>query len=72
MLQGGQVRDRRGHPGWRIAHRRRSRSDRGFNGGTEGAEQLETALREATKPANPVRIEDVRVDDHDAVFVRGI
>ncbi|WP_319354860.1 type 1 glutamine amidotransferase domain-containing protein [Streptomyces ipomoeae] len=33
-----------------------------FNGGPEGAERMKTAPREATEPANPMRIEDVRVD----------
>lgn len=42
-----------------------------FNGGEEGAERMKTALREATELANPMRIEDVRIDDYDAVFVPG-
>ncbi|MFI9208355.1 type 1 glutamine amidotransferase domain-containing protein [Streptomyces sp. NPDC053253] len=42
-----------------------------FNGGPEGAEAMKTALREATELANPMRIEDVRIDDYEAVFVPG-
>jgi putative intracellular protease/amidase len=42
-----------------------------FNGGPEGAEATKTALREATELANPLRIEDVRIEDYDAVFVPG-
>lgn len=42
-----------------------------FNGGEEGAERMKTALREATELANPMRIEDVDIDDYDAVFVPG-
>ncbi|MFI7501816.1 type 1 glutamine amidotransferase domain-containing protein [Streptomyces sp. NPDC049687] len=42
-----------------------------FNGGEEGAERMRTALKEATELANPVRIEDVNIDDYDAVFVPG-
>jgi putative intracellular protease/amidase len=42
-----------------------------FNGGEEGAERMRAALREATELASPMRIEDVRVDDYDAVFVPG-
>jgi putative intracellular protease/amidase len=42
-----------------------------FNGGEEGAERMKAALREATELANPIRIEDVRIDDYDAVFVPG-
>ncbi|MGW1747636.1 type 1 glutamine amidotransferase domain-containing protein [Streptomyces sp. NPDC002092] len=42
-----------------------------FNGGEEGAERMRTALREATELANPMRIEDVRTADYDAVFVPG-
>lgn len=42
-----------------------------FNGGEEGAERMRTALREATELANPIRIEDVRIADYDAVFVPG-
>lgn len=42
-----------------------------FNGGPEGAERMKTALRDATELAHPMRIEDVRIDDYDAVFVPG-
>lgn len=42
-----------------------------FNGGEEGAEWMKAALRKATELANPLRIEDVHVDDYDAVFVPG-
>ncbi|WP_371666885.1 type 1 glutamine amidotransferase domain-containing protein [Streptomyces sp. NBC_00289] len=42
-----------------------------FNGGEEGAERMRTTLREATELAQPLRIEDVRVDDYDAVFYPG-
>ncbi|MFJ4246227.1 type 1 glutamine amidotransferase domain-containing protein [Streptomyces iakyrus] len=42
-----------------------------FNGGEEGAERMRTALREATELARPMRIEDVNIDDHDAVFYPG-
>jgi putative intracellular protease/amidase len=42
-----------------------------FNGGPEGAEQMKGALAAATEPAQPMRIEDVRVDDYDAVFYPG-
>lgn len=42
-----------------------------FNGGPEGAEAMKTSLREATELANPLRIEDVRIEDYDAVFVPG-
>ncbi|MFF7378342.1 type 1 glutamine amidotransferase domain-containing protein [Streptomyces massasporeus] len=42
-----------------------------FNGGEEGAQRMRTALREATELAHPVRIEDVDIDDCDAVFYPG-
>ncbi|MCX4461679.1 type 1 glutamine amidotransferase domain-containing protein (plasmid) [Streptomyces sp. NBC_01340] len=42
-----------------------------FNGGEEGAERMRTALREATELAQPLCIEDVRVDDYAAVFYPG-
>ncbi|MFL5993027.1 MAG: type 1 glutamine amidotransferase domain-containing protein [Streptomyces sp.] len=42
-----------------------------FNGGEEGAERMRTALREATELAQPLRIEDVRIDDYAAVFYPG-
>ncbi|MFD4598171.1 type 1 glutamine amidotransferase domain-containing protein [Streptomyces sp. NPDC058464] len=42
-----------------------------FNGGEEGAERMRTALKEATELADPMRIEDVDVDDYAAVFVPG-
>ncbi|HST82451.1 MAG TPA: type 1 glutamine amidotransferase domain-containing protein [Kineosporiaceae bacterium] len=42
-----------------------------FNGGSEGAERMRTALREATELAHPMRIEDVLIEDYDAVFYPG-
>lgn len=42
-----------------------------FNGGPEGAERMKAALAAATELANPMRIEDVRIDDYDAVFYPG-
>ncbi|WP_063045192.1 type 1 glutamine amidotransferase domain-containing protein [Nocardia pseudovaccinii] len=42
-----------------------------FNGGPDGAERTKTALREATELANPLRIEDVHIEDYTAVFVPG-
>ncbi len=42
-----------------------------FNGGPEGAERMKAALRDATELAHPMRIEDVRIDDYDAVFYPG-
>ncbi|MFE1922357.1 type 1 glutamine amidotransferase domain-containing protein [Streptomyces asoensis] len=42
-----------------------------FNGGEEGAERMRTAVREATELANPMRIEEVDIDDHVAVFYPG-
>jgi putative intracellular protease/amidase len=42
-----------------------------FNGGEQGAERMRTALREATELAQPMRIEDVRIDDYEAVFYPG-
>ncbi len=42
-----------------------------FNGGEEGARRMRTALDEATELANPMRIEDVNIDDYDAVFYPG-
>ncbi|MFM9607173.1 type 1 glutamine amidotransferase domain-containing protein [Streptomyces niveiscabiei] len=42
-----------------------------FNGGEEGAERMRTAVREATELANPMRIEDVDIDDYAAVFYPG-
>jgi putative intracellular protease/amidase len=42
-----------------------------FNGGPEGAERMKALLRDATELARPMRIEDVRVEDYDAVFVPG-
>jgi putative intracellular protease/amidase len=42
-----------------------------FNGGPEGAEKMRIALREATELASPMRIEDGKIDDFDAVFVPG-
>lgn len=42
-----------------------------FNGGPEGAERMKAALRDATELAHPMPIEDVRIDDYDAVFYPG-
>ncbi|MEV7734651.1 type 1 glutamine amidotransferase domain-containing protein [Streptomyces sp. NPDC088921] len=42
-----------------------------FNGGEEGAARMRTALREATELAQPLRIEDVHIDDYAAVFYPG-
>ncbi|WP_328847404.1 type 1 glutamine amidotransferase domain-containing protein [Streptomyces sp. NBC_00258] len=42
-----------------------------FNGGEEGAQRMQTALREATELAHPMRIEDVNIDDYAAVFYPG-
>ncbi|GGQ66611.1 type 1 glutamine amidotransferase domain-containing protein [Streptomyces asoensis] len=42
-----------------------------FNGGEEGAERMRTAVRKATELANPMRIEEVDIDDHVAVFYPG-
>ncbi|MET7280110.1 type 1 glutamine amidotransferase domain-containing protein [Kribbella sp. NPDC005582] len=42
-----------------------------FNGGPEGAEKMKAALRDATELAEPLRIEDVRIDDYEAVFYPG-
>ncbi|MBK3632268.1 type 1 glutamine amidotransferase domain-containing protein [Streptomyces sp. MBT97] len=42
-----------------------------FNGGEEGAERMRTAVREATELANPMRIEEVDIDDYVAVFYPG-
>jgi putative intracellular protease/amidase len=42
-----------------------------FNGGPEGAEQMKTALREAKELADPMSIQDVRIEDYDAVFYPG-
>ncbi|GHC95942.1 dimethylallyltransferase [Streptomyces violarus] len=42
-----------------------------FNGGEEGAQRMRTALGEATELAQPLRIEDVDVDDYAAVFYPG-
>ncbi|GGK85215.1 type 1 glutamine amidotransferase domain-containing protein [Streptomyces flaveus] len=42
-----------------------------FNGGEEGAQRMRTALREATELAHPMRIEDVRIDEYEAVFYPG-
>ncbi|MET7457319.1 type 1 glutamine amidotransferase domain-containing protein [Streptomyces sp. NPDC005574] len=41
------------------------------NGGEEGAQRMRTALREATELAQPMRVEDVDIDDYDAVFYPG-
>lgn len=42
-----------------------------FNGGPDGAEAMKKALAEATELAHPMRIEDVRIEDYDAVFYPG-
>ncbi|MEU5593398.1 type 1 glutamine amidotransferase domain-containing protein [Streptomyces sp. NPDC020298] len=42
-----------------------------FNGGEEGAERMRTAVREATELTNPMRIEEVDIDDYVAVFYPG-
>lgn len=42
-----------------------------FNGGSEGAERMKTALHEATELAHPARIEDVDPDEYDAIFYPG-
>ncbi|GAA3999932.1 type 1 glutamine amidotransferase domain-containing protein [Streptomyces plumbiresistens] len=42
-----------------------------FNGGEEGAQRMQSALREATELAHPIRIEDVDIDDYVAVFYPG-
>ncbi|MGA5362605.1 type 1 glutamine amidotransferase domain-containing protein [Streptomyces purpurascens] len=42
-----------------------------FNNGEEGAERMRTALRAATELAHPMRIEDVTIDDYEAVFYPG-
>ncbi len=42
-----------------------------FNGGPEGAEAMKAALRDAAELAHPLRIEDVRIEDYDAVFYPG-
>ncbi|MET8852014.1 type 1 glutamine amidotransferase domain-containing protein [Amycolatopsis sp. NPDC004625] len=42
-----------------------------FNDGPEGAERMQARLRDATELARPMRIEDVRIEDYDAVFVPG-
>ncbi|MEU5073798.1 type 1 glutamine amidotransferase domain-containing protein [Streptomyces asoensis] len=42
-----------------------------FNGGEEGAEHMRTAVRKATELAHPMRIEDVNIADHVAVFYPG-
>jgi putative intracellular protease/amidase len=42
-----------------------------FNGGVEGADRMKAALRDATELAHPMRIEEARIEDYDAVFVPG-
>ncbi|TXS23136.1 type 1 glutamine amidotransferase domain-containing protein [Streptomyces sp. ms191] len=42
-----------------------------FNGGPEGAEKIASALASLAALRHPVRLEDVRVDDYDAVFYPG-
>ncbi|MFG2872716.1 type 1 glutamine amidotransferase domain-containing protein [Streptomyces sp. NPDC048338] len=42
-----------------------------FNGGPEGAEKVASALASLSALRHPVRLEDVRIDDYDAVFYPG-
>ncbi|WP_189312871.1 type 1 glutamine amidotransferase domain-containing protein [Streptomyces brasiliensis] len=42
-----------------------------FNGGQEGAEKIAAALDSMNELENPIRLEDVRLDDYDAVFYPG-
>ncbi|MGW3981911.1 type 1 glutamine amidotransferase domain-containing protein [Streptomyces mirabilis] len=42
-----------------------------FNGGPEGAQQMQDAVRDATELANPLRLEEVRLDDYAAACVPG-
>lgn len=42
-----------------------------FNGGPEGAEQMQQAVRDATELTHPIPIEDVQLSDYAAVFVPG-
>lgn len=41
------------------------------NGGQEGADRIAAVLASITEIKNPVRLEDVRLDDYDAVFYPG-
>ncbi|MEV1083168.1 type 1 glutamine amidotransferase domain-containing protein [Streptomyces sp. NPDC050211] len=42
-----------------------------FNGGQEGADRVAAALDSITELQQPVKLEDVRLDDYDAVFYPG-
>ncbi|MGP4011198.1 type 1 glutamine amidotransferase domain-containing protein [Streptomyces sp. 4N124] len=42
-----------------------------FNGGQEGAARVAAALASITELQQPVKLEDVRLDDYDAVFYPG-
>src|SRR5688500_13596786 len=42
-----------------------------FNGGQEGADRVAAALASITELQQPVKLEDVRLDDYDAVFYPG-
>jgi putative intracellular protease/amidase len=42
-----------------------------FNGGPEGAQRMQQAVRDATELASTFRIEDVQLEDYAAVFVPG-
>ncbi|MFI8521075.1 type 1 glutamine amidotransferase domain-containing protein [Streptomyces sp. NPDC085481] len=42
-----------------------------FNGGQEGADQVAAALAAVDEIKNPISLEDVRLDDYDAVFYPG-
>lgn len=41
------------------------------NGGQEGADKIAAALESITEIKNPIRLEDVNLDDYDAVFYPG-
>jgi putative intracellular protease/amidase len=41
------------------------------NGGQEGADRIAAVLASMTEIENPIRLEDVRLDDYDAVFYPG-
>ncbi|MEU8529159.1 type 1 glutamine amidotransferase domain-containing protein [Streptomyces sp. NPDC048629] len=42
-----------------------------FNGGQEGADRIAAALDSFTQLKSPIRLEDVRLDEYDAVFYPG-
>ena len=42
-----------------------------FNGGPDGAQRMQEAVRDATELAHPIPIEDVQLADYAAVFVPG-